>query len=95
MYPQKVISKKNPDPFVRGMDPIQIRIRIHIKKSWIRNTAGPCVCECQFNSTNFYWIFYTSNIWVQQAASLFAWAQLDFFASSNSVSAVSLTTVGF
>jgi hypothetical protein len=30
----------NPDPFVRGMDPrIQIRIRIHIKISWIRNTG--------------------------------------------------------
>jgi hypothetical protein len=28
----------NPDPFVRGMDP-RIRIRIHSKLSWIRNTA--------------------------------------------------------
>jgi hypothetical protein len=30
----------NPDPFVRGTDPmIRIRIRIHIKMSRIRNTA--------------------------------------------------------
>jgi hypothetical protein len=30
----------HPDPLVRGMDPrIQIRIRIHTKMSWIRNTA--------------------------------------------------------
>jgi hypothetical protein len=29
----------DPDPLVRGMDP-RIRIRIHIKMSWIRNTAG-------------------------------------------------------
>ncbi len=30
----------NPDPLVRGMDPrIQIRIRIHTKMSWIRNTG--------------------------------------------------------
>ncbi len=28
----------NPDPLVRGMDP-RIRIRIHPKMSWIRNTA--------------------------------------------------------
>jgi hypothetical protein len=27
----------NPDPLVRGMDP-RIRIRIHPKMSWIRNT---------------------------------------------------------
>jgi hypothetical protein len=33
-------SVPDPDPFVRGMDPrIQIRIRIHTKMSWIRNTA--------------------------------------------------------
>jgi hypothetical protein len=31
---------QDPDPLVRGMDPrIQIRIRIHTKMSWIRNTA--------------------------------------------------------
>ncbi len=31
----------DPDQFVRGMDPrIQIRIRIHPKMSWIRNTAS-------------------------------------------------------
>jgi hypothetical protein len=30
----------HPDPLVRGMDPrIQIRIRIHTKMSWIRNTV--------------------------------------------------------
>jgi hypothetical protein len=30
----------NQDPLVRGMDPrIRIRIRIHSKMSWIRNTA--------------------------------------------------------
>jgi hypothetical protein len=29
----------NPDPLVRGMDP-RIRIRIHPKMSWIRNTAA-------------------------------------------------------
>ena len=30
----------DPDPLVRGMDPrIQIRIRIHTKMSWIRNTS--------------------------------------------------------
>jgi hypothetical protein len=28
----------NPDPLVRGMDP-RIRIRIHSKMSWIRNTG--------------------------------------------------------
>jgi hypothetical protein len=28
----------NPDPSVRGMDP-RIRIRIHPKMSWIRNTV--------------------------------------------------------
>ncbi len=28
----------NPDPLVRGMDP-RIRIRIHPKMAWIRNTA--------------------------------------------------------
>ncbi len=28
----------DPDPFVRGMDP-RIRIRIHTKMSWIRNTV--------------------------------------------------------
>ncbi len=33
----------NPDPIVRGMDP-QIRIRIHPKMSWIRNTAM-CTAE--------------------------------------------------
>ncbi len=41
MYLQKVIRKKqdpDPDPLVRGMDP-RIRIRIHTKMSWIRNTA--------------------------------------------------------
>jgi hypothetical protein len=32
-----------PNPLVRGMDPwIQIRIRIHPKMSWIRNTAFMC-----------------------------------------------------
>ncbi len=31
---------QDPDPLVRGMDPrIRIRIRIHPKMSWIRNTA--------------------------------------------------------
>jgi hypothetical protein len=30
----------DPDPLVRGMDPrIQIRIRIHTKMPWIRNTG--------------------------------------------------------
>jgi hypothetical protein len=34
------IRIRDPDPLVRGMDPrIQIRIRIHPKISWIRNTA--------------------------------------------------------
>jgi hypothetical protein len=28
----------DPDPLVRGIDP-RIRIQIHIKMSWIRNTA--------------------------------------------------------
>jgi hypothetical protein len=28
----------DPDPLVRGMDP-RIRIRIHVKMSWIRNTG--------------------------------------------------------
>ncbi len=31
------IQDPNPDPLVRGMDP-RIRIRIHPKMSWIRNT---------------------------------------------------------
>ncbi len=30
--------RKAPDPFVKGTDP-RIRIRIHIKMSWIRKTA--------------------------------------------------------
>ncbi len=34
----------DPDPLVRGMDP-RIRIRIHTKMSWIRNTA------CQHDKT--------------------------------------------
>ncbi len=35
----------NPDPLVRGMDP-RIRIRIHPKMSWIRNSAGkPIIFE--------------------------------------------------
>jgi hypothetical protein len=32
------IRIQDPDPLVRGMDP-RIRIRIHPKMSWIRNTA--------------------------------------------------------
>jgi hypothetical protein len=33
----------NPDPLVRDVDPrIQIRLRIHPKMSWIRNTAFMC-----------------------------------------------------
>jgi hypothetical protein len=35
------IRIQDPDPFVRGMDP-RIRIRIHTKMSWIRNTAYNC-----------------------------------------------------
>ena len=31
-------GSQDPDPLVRGMDP-QIRIRIHTKMSWIRNTG--------------------------------------------------------
>jgi hypothetical protein len=34
----------NPDPLVRGMDP-QIRIRIHTKMSWIRNTDFSLISE--------------------------------------------------
>jgi hypothetical protein len=33
------IQDPDPDPLVRGMDP-RIRIRIHPKMSWIRNTAS-------------------------------------------------------
>jgi hypothetical protein len=33
-----MIRIQDPDPLVRGMDP-RIRIRIHPKMSWIRNTA--------------------------------------------------------
>ncbi len=34
------IQDPDPDPLVRGMDPrIRIKIRIHPKISWIRNTA--------------------------------------------------------
>ncbi len=32
------IQDPDPDPLVKGMDP-RIRIRIHPKMSWIRNTA--------------------------------------------------------
>ncbi len=32
------IQDPDPDPLVRGMDP-RIRIRIHPKMSWIRNTG--------------------------------------------------------
>jgi hypothetical protein len=35
------IRIQDPDPVVRGLDPrIRIRIRIHIKMSWIRNTSS-------------------------------------------------------
>jgi hypothetical protein len=39
-------SDPDPDPLVRGMDP-RIRIRIHPKMSWIRNTAmkGPKIIQ--------------------------------------------------
>ena len=33
------IQDPDPDPLVRGMDP-RVRIRIHTKMSWIRNTAS-------------------------------------------------------
>ena len=37
-------SDPNPDPLVRGMDPrIQIRIRMHSKISWIRNTESEVI----------------------------------------------------
>jgi hypothetical protein len=51
MYLQKGISSvANPDPLVRGMGPrIQIRIRIHTKKSWNRNT-GANVGEFRINT---------------------------------------------
>ncbi len=40
-YELLTASVADPDPLVRGMDPrIQIRIRIHTKMSWIRNTAN-------------------------------------------------------
>jgi hypothetical protein len=33
-------NTQDPDPLVRGIDPpIRIRIRIHTKMSWIRNTT--------------------------------------------------------
>jgi hypothetical protein len=38
----------DPDPLVRGMDP-RIRIRIHTKMSWIRNTD----CDTQKINTLF------------------------------------------
>jgi hypothetical protein len=42
----------DPDPLVRGMDPrILIRIRIHPKMSWIRNTAFNHAKIRQFDST--------------------------------------------
>jgi hypothetical protein len=34
------IQDPDPDPLVNGMD-LRIRIRIHTKMSWIRNTAWP------------------------------------------------------
>jgi hypothetical protein len=40
MYLQKVTSRKNPHPLVRGMDP-RIRIQIHPNMSWIRKTVPP------------------------------------------------------
>jgi len=36
----------DPDPLVRGMDP-RIRIRIHPKMSWIRNTDSQCAQHSQ------------------------------------------------
>jgi hypothetical protein len=39
------IQDLDPDPLVIGMDP-RIRIRIHTKMSWIRNTD----CNCYFNN---------------------------------------------
>ncbi len=37
-------SESNPDPLVRGILDPRIRIRIHTKMSWIRNT-GSCVLK--------------------------------------------------
>jgi hypothetical protein len=39
----------NPDPLIRGMDP-RIRIRIHPKMSWIRNTGYDMVDEIRIIS---------------------------------------------
>ncbi len=43
----------NQDPLVRGMDPrIGIRIRIHSKMSWIRNTKDPRIGTSILLQTN-------------------------------------------
>jgi hypothetical protein len=55
------IQDPNPDPLVRGMDP-RIRIRIHTKMSWIRNTVEntadrkmmPGVSACCINVENLF-----------------------------------------
>jgi hypothetical protein len=56
----------DPDPLVRGMDP-RIRIRIHPKMSWIRNTAkntekkSEYLVQCTYTGTVllYYYIFQT------------------------------------
>ncbi len=40
----------NPDPLVRDMDP-RIRIRIHPKMSWIRNTASEALVAQYLHGT--------------------------------------------
>jgi hypothetical protein len=50
------IRIKDPDPFVRGMDP-RIRIRILSKMSWIRNT------DFYFSITKLFFSFKVRNNW--------------------------------
>ncbi len=66
MYLQKVIIKKTcwhlggPDPLVRCMDP-RIRIRIHTKISWIRDTVRCTDHKITFKVCNTQTCMYVIN----------------------------------
>jgi hypothetical protein len=51
------IQDPDPDPLVRGMDP-RIRIRIHPKMSWIRNTGS--YSDTKWSRRNIFYILVLS-----------------------------------
>ncbi len=58
------IQDPDPDPLVRGMDP-RIRIRIHPKMSWIRNTAFK-VDDVGFEGDAFLTRLFTDGLGLQE-----------------------------